>query len=228
MHFEILVHPQGIQCSRIKTREEHTHNNQQVHFPVLHSHGQVFVVVLELIGGSIKVCIECSVVILNRTIEKVTGSLIEGIRIEAFLLQNIFGIIPICGITENRCNRKPAVTFSNLPLKLLVILHCHRNGADSKHGIEACHALALQGIEAVSFGFLVKMRQRVFDDFPNTLRRPHRPFNVDCRNILVLDVLFFLDRIHIIDTERKHIAVIDCIHDGVGMELITKGLRRGQ
>lgn len=42
------------------------------------------------------------------------------------------------------------------------------------------HTLALQGIEAVAFGFLVKMLQRVFDDFPNTLWRTHRPFNVDC------------------------------------------------
>ena len=72
------------------------------------------------------------------------------------------------------------MTFGKLLLELRIILHRHGDGTDSKHGIKARHTFALQGIEAVAFGFLVKMLQRVFDDFPNTLRRTHRPFNVDC------------------------------------------------
>ena len=42
-------------------------------------------------------------------------------------------------------------------------LHCHRNGADSEYGIEACHAFAFQGVEAIAFSFLVKMLQSVLD-----------------------------------------------------------------
>ena len=180
VHFEVLVHPQGIQRGCIKTCEEHIYDNQQIHFPVFHSHGQVFVVVLELVRGSIKVRVERRVVILDCTFKEVTGGLVKGIGIEAFLLQNIFGVFLVCGVAENCGNRKLTVALRNLSLELRIILHCHGNGADSEHGIEARHTLALQGIEAVAFGFLVKMLQRVFDDFPNTLWRTHRPFNVDC------------------------------------------------
>ena len=120
------------------------------------------------------------------------------------------------------------MALRNLSLELLVILHRHRNGAYSKHGIEARHAFALQGVEAVTLGLLVKMLQRVFDNFTNTLRRTHRLFNVNGRNVLVLDVLFFLDRVYVVDAERKNVAVIDSVHDCVGVELIAKGLRRGQ
>ena len=72
------------------------------------------------------------------------------------------------------------------------------------------------------------MLQRIFDDFPDTLRRTHRPLDVDGRNRLVFDVFLFLDRIDIVDAERKHIAVIDGIDNRISMELIAKGLRRGQ
>ena len=135
---------------------------------------------MELVRGSIKVGVECSVVILDSTFKEVTGGLVEGVGIKAFLLQSIFGVILICRITENRCNRKLSMAFGKLLLELRIILHRHGNGADSKHGIEARHPLALQGIEAVAFGFLVKMLQCVFNDFPNTLWRTHCPFNVDC------------------------------------------------
>ena len=143
MHFEILVHPQCIQRCRIKTREEHIYNNQQIHFPVLYSHRQIFVVVLKLVRRGIKVRIECNIVILNCTIEKVTGSLVQGIGIKAFLLQDIFRILFICRITENRCYRKLAVVFGYLLFELCIILHCHRNGANSKYRIEAGHTFPL-------------------------------------------------------------------------------------
>ena len=72
------------------------------------------------------------------------------------------------------------------------------------------------------------MLQSVFDDFSNTLRRTHCLFNINGRNILVLDALFFLNRVHIIDAERKNISIIDSIYDGISMELVTKGLRCSQ
>lgn len=72
------------------------------------------------------------------------------------------------------------------------------------------------------------MLQSVLDDFSNTLRRTQCLFNINGRYVLVLDVLFSLNRVHIVDAERKNIAVIDGIHDGVGVELVAKGLRCGQ
>ena len=180
MHFQIFVHPQGVERCSIEACEEHIHNNQKIHFTVLHSHRQILVVVLELIGGRVEVGVERCVVVENCAFKKIAGGLIKRIGVEAFLLQNIFGVILICGVTENGCNRKLSMTFGKLLLELRIILHRHGDGADSKDGVEACHALALQGVETVAFGFLVKMLQRVFDNLPNTLRRTHRPFNVDC------------------------------------------------
>ena len=228
VHFQIFVHPQGVERCSIEACEEHIHNNQKIHFTVLHSHRQILVVVLELIGGRVEVGVERCVVVENCAFKKIAGGLIKRIGVEAFLLQNIFRVVLVCGVAENRGDRKLAVILGELLLKLRIILHCHWNGADGKDGVEACHALALQGVETVAFGFLVEMLQRVFDNLPNTLRRTHSLFNINGRNILVLDVLFFLNRVHIVDTERKNIAVIDGIHNRVSVELVAKGLRRGQ
>ena len=120
------------------------------------------------------------------------------------------------------------MTLGKLLLKLRIILHCHGNGADGKDGVETCHAPALQGVETVAFGFLVEVLQYVFDNFPNTLRRTHGFFHVNGGHIFVLDVLFFLDRVYIVDAERENVAVIDRVHNRVGVELLSEGLRRGQ
>ena len=235
VHFQIFVDPQCIERSRIEPREEHIYDDQQIDFPVLHALGQVFVVVLETIGRSIEVRVERSIVILDSAFEKIARCLVEGIGVEAFLLQNtclsgrqVFGVFLVCGVAENRGNRKLAVALGNLLLELRVILHRHGNRADGKHGIKTRHALAFQGIETVALGLLIEMLQRIFDDFPDTLWRTHRPLDVDGRNRLVFDVFLFLDRIDIVDAERKHIAVIDGIDNRISMELIAKGLRRGQ
>ena len=40
VHFQIFVHPQSVERCGIKARKEHIHNNQKIHFTVLHSHGR--------------------------------------------------------------------------------------------------------------------------------------------------------------------------------------------
>ena len=52
-------------------------------------------------------------------------------------------------------------------------------------------------------------------------------FSINGSNLLILLSLLLLHRVDIVDTERKNITIIDCIHDGVRMQLITKCLLCG-
>ena len=47
MLFQVLIYKEGVQGGCIKPCQEHIDHNQQIHLPVLHPEGQVFVVVLE-------------------------------------------------------------------------------------------------------------------------------------------------------------------------------------
>ena len=58
MHFQILIHPQCIQCCSIEARQEHIHHDEQIQFLVLHTKGYVFIIILELIAGRIIVRME--------------------------------------------------------------------------------------------------------------------------------------------------------------------------
>ena len=72
------------------------------------------------------------------------------------------------------------------------------------------------------------MFQYIPDNFPNPLRCFHGFFNINGRNSFVLNALSFPDRVHVIDTEGQHIAVVNCIHNGIRVQLISEGLGRRQ
>ena len=153
--------------------------------------------------------------------------MVERVRLKAFLRQRVFRVVFIRSKAEDRRNGQIAVLLSQLAFELRVVFHRHRDGADGKDGVEARHALPLEGIKAVALRFLVKMLQRVADDLADALRRAHRLFNVDGANLRVLHVVLFFDRVHIVDAKRQDIPVVDGVHDRVGVELVTKRLLRG-
>lgn len=227
VHLEIFVHPERVERCRVKARQEHIDHDEQIDLPRLDALGQVFVVILELVRRRVKIDVEGLVVILNRSVQKIARSLVQCVRLKAFLRQCVFGIIFIRSKAEDRRNGQIAVLLGKLALELRVVFHRHRDGADGKDGVEARHALTLEGIKAVAFCFLVKMLQRVADDLANALRRAHRLFNVDGANLRVLHVVLFLDRVHIVDAKRQDVPVVDGVHDRVGVELVTERLLRG-
>ena len=67
----------------------------------------------------------------------------------------------------------------------------------------------------------------VGNDVPNPLGRCQSPFPVDVPHLFIPDVLLFFHRTDIIDAERQHILIRNGIHDGVGMQLLTKSLFGG-
>ena len=71
------------------------------------------------------------------------------------------------------------------------------------------------------------MVQNVGGNLSNTFRSHKRTLAVDVPHILVVDIRVHIHGLDIVNTERQHVLVIDGIHDGVGMQLITKSLLCG-
>ena len=63
------------------------------------------------------------------------------------------------------------------------------------------------------------------DNLGNTLRGSHSLLPVDIIYILVADTFLLSHRVDVVNPERKDIAIIDCIDNRIGMELVSKGLR---
>ena len=62
----------------------------------------------------------------------------------------------------------------------------------------------------------------------NTLGCHERLFPVNIPNLFIVHVWLCIHRLDVIHTERQHILVVDGIHDGVGVQLVTECLRRGE
>ena len=71
------------------------------------------------------------------------------------------------------------------------------------------------------------MVKNVFRHQLDTLRRKIGVFSVDVPNLLINDFLVDGHSLDVIHPEGQNILVIDSIHDGIGMELVSKCLLRG-
>ena len=74
---------------------------------------------------------------------------------------------------------------------------------------------------------MVEVFQNVLHNLCDTLRRTQCFLGINSGNLFVLLFILLLDRVNIVDAERQHISIIDCIHNSVGMELRTKSLLCG-
>lgn len=117
--------------------------------------------------------------------------------------------------------------FCNLFFKLQIILFADRNRADGEHKVEAVYSLTFQTVIGISHGLLVEAFQNVLHNLYDTLRRTQCFLGINSGNLLVLLFILLLDRVNIVDAERQHISIINCIHNSVGMELRTKSLLCG-
>ena len=52
-------------------------------------HGQILIIILEFVGGGIKVGVKCRIVIPDCAVQKVTGGLVKSIGIKALFTQHI-------------------------------------------------------------------------------------------------------------------------------------------
>ena len=75
MVFQVLVDEQGVQGGGIEPGEEHVDHDGHIDFPVFHSQGEVFVVVLEFLGSGVVVGLEIPVVVGNRRFQVIARNL---------------------------------------------------------------------------------------------------------------------------------------------------------
>ena len=71
------------------------------------------------------------------------------------------------------------------------------------------------------------MIEDVADNFADAFGSFQRLFGVDGGNAFVLDPVLHLDCVDVVDTEGQDIAVVDCIHNRIGMEFVAEHLLRG-
>ena len=252
VHLQVLVHPKGIQGCGIEARQEHIDHDQQVKLFILHAERYIFIVILEpfAIGGVVRM--EHLVVILNGGIQKIPTALVKvrGV-LRVFLVQN-----PVCfrfigSIAVNGGNAQPlGRVCRHLLFELLIIQLCHRHRSHAENRIKSADALFLldflhrttlgrghlchirQQIKLIRFvspiGFLVKVVEDVLCHQRNTLGSHECLFPVNVPNLLVIHVRLCVHRFDVIHTERQHILVVDGIHDGVGVQLVTERLCCGE
>ena len=250
VHFQILVHPQGIQRRRIKAGQEHVDHNQQVKFPILHPQGNILVVILELIAVRGIIGVEHLVIVADGSIQKVTGTLIQrrGI-LRILLVKNAVCFFLVCAITVNDGYFEPLLWIRcHLALKLGVIQLGSVHAGHGENGVESAYTLLLldfldllPSIRGSNLGnvlqdakrvglvaairFLVEVRQNIFRNQANAFRRKKSLFAIDVPDFLVVNVLTHIHRLVIFHAEGQHILVTDSVNDGVGVKLVAERLR---
>lgn len=117
--------------------------------------------------------------------------------------------------------------FLQLPLELLVVEHGYGDGAHGKDGVEARQPLSFDGIEEGTARLSVKVLQDVPDYGADAFRGGKRLFDVDGPDFAILHALRHLHCVDVVDAEGQHIAVIDGIDDGIGVQLVAKSLFGG-
>ena len=104
---------------------------------------------------------------------------------------------------------------------MLDFIHC--TSFSSGNLLDIC-----QGVEVVGFipsvGLLIKVVQDILCDKFNALRDHKGLFTVNIPYFLVINVRIRVHCFDVVYTERKDVLIIDGIHNGVGMQLIAKGL----
>ena len=70
------------------------------------------------------------------------------------------------------------------------------------------------------------MRKDIFRHGTDALGRSERLLAVNGTHFLVLDLRLALHRVDVINAKRQHIAVVDGVHNRIGVELVAEKLRR--
>ena len=166
------------------------------------------------------------VVVRNRIIKEVAARAVKPRRIKVLIGQRILGIVLIRRIAEDGRNRETPSCLPQLTAKLLIVRHADRNRRDGKHGVEAEHTLPLERICLTPHRLLVEMRENVFRHLVNALGCGECLFPINRAHLFIINLIFAFHRIDVVNTKRQDIAVIDRVHNRIGMQLVPKQLRR--
>ena len=242
VHFQVLVHPQGVQGGGVEAGEEHIHHDEQIQFLVFHPQGNVLVVVLELVAVGGIVGAEHLVVVPDGSVQKIPAGLVQaGSVLAVFLVQDAVRLALVGAVAVNEGHPQLfGGVGGHLLLEFLVVplgqVHrSHRKNRvepaeppgvlDLLHGVlfAAGHLGDVgQGVEPVetlaAVGFLVEVIQDVPGDHLHPLGGHEGFFPVDIPDGLVVNVGLLLHRLDVVHPEGQHVVVVDGVHDGVGVE----------
>ena len=190
------------------------------------------------------------IIVPDGGLQKIAGALVESRRIlRIFLVQNALGFFLVGAIAENNGHPQLAPRVRcHLSLEFLIIQLGHRHRGHRKNGIKAAQTLLLldffhrasggrshlsnidEGVELVRLippiGLLIKMLQNILGHQSNALRRQHGLFAVDVPYHFIGDFLFRVHGLDVIHPKGQYILVVNGIHNGIGMQLVPKGLSR--
>lgn len=253
VHFQIFVHPKGVQGGGVEAGQEHVDHDEQVQLIVLHPQGHVFIVILELFPGGVVVGVEHLVVVLNGLLQKISAALVQGAGVLRILLpQHPLVLQVLVGpIAVNQGHPQPLGRVRlHLALELLVVELGHGHRGHREDGVEAAEPLpGLDLLNGAAFagghlgnvgqhveliapaapvGFLVEVVQNVAGHQLNALGGHKSLFPVDVPHLFIVYVRVIPHGTDVVHPEGEHILVIDGVDNGVGVELIPKGLLCGQ
>ena len=249
VHLQVFVNPERVQRRRIETSQEHIDNDQKIQLFVLHPKRYVFIIVLESFAVSRVVRMEHLVIIPDRTIQEVAAGLVQSTGIlTVFFIQKIS--VRLCFISSMAVNGSDPQHLcrirSHLLPELLIVEPCHLNRSYTEDGVEAADTLLLfhffyravflrgnildihQGIEEVglisTISLLVEMLKNVLGYHLNAFGSHEGFLAINIPDSFIVDIRVCIHGFDIIHTERQYIFVIDGIHNGIGVELVSEGL----
>lgn len=249
---EIFIDPERVERGGVESGQEHVHHDQKVDFAVLHPQRNVFVVVLELLGGGVVTGLKHRVVIGDGRFKKVARRGVEPTGVFGILLvEKPFRLrfVDVEAVDQRHLQPPGGIGF-HLPLEFAVVEFCRVDGGDGEDRIEAGHPdfpldlldfVAVAGggdggdvgeraeIErpVVAAGFLIEMLQNVPGDVADPGRIEQCFFAIDAGDLFILDVLLFAHGADVFDPEGENVSVADGVDDRVGVQHVAERLFGG-
>ena len=147
-------------------------------------------------------------------------------RIKVLIGQRILRIVLIRTVAKDCRNDEIPPHLPQLTAQLLIVRHAGGNRRDGKHRVKAEHALSLQRIRLAPHRLLIEMREDILRHLTDALGCSECLFPINRAHLLIINIIFAFHRVDVVNTKRQDIAVINRIHNRIGVQLVPEELRR--
>ena len=94
---QVFIHKKRVECGGVKACEKHSYYDEEINVLILHSFGQVFIVVLESFTVHPKARSECGIVVVYCLFQKFFGAAVHHRRFKTFILNIAYGMLLFVG-----------------------------------------------------------------------------------------------------------------------------------